>query len=238
MNIADHDLDDLMHHYQLSESKKEEWRALHRNSTVPRAVPGYPRSEAFLKLTSFETDAAEILSWHSERVPGPLQHKHYMLKQFELDKIGKRQDVIPALNARASRHDIFTVDDPPHYRVVLSESSLYRLPGGWNRELELDQIDKFQRLLADYPLFDLRILPFTANVPYADTDFAVLRFATEDDFVYLEHPGGAQTLNDIGKFVEYWDLLAAAALSRDETVAFLKRRVQQLESDNEAGWPR
>jgi transcriptional regulator with XRE-family HTH domain len=248
VNVGSRDLDELMHHYQLPDAKKEELRSLHRNSTVPRAVPGYPRDEAFLKLTSFETDAAEILSWHSERVPGPLQHQHYMLKQFGLDRVENRSDVVPALKARASREGVFTVDDPPHYRVVLSESSLYRLPGGWNEKLEQDQIDRFQYLSATYPRLELRILPFTADVPYSDTDFAVLRFAPDDstmpattkpdDFVYLEHLGGAQTIGDISKFVEYWELIAAAALDRDETVAFLEWRKKQLKADGGPGRPR
>jgi transcriptional regulator with XRE-family HTH domain len=244
VNISTRDLDDLMHYYRLPERKKAELRELHRNAMVPRAVPGYPaRSEAFAKLVSVETDAAEIMSWHSERVPGPLQHPRYMLKQFELDEAGKRASIRSALAARRTRLNVFNIDHPPDYRVVLSESSLYRLPGGWTRELELDQIGTLRSLSMMYPRFELRILPFSADLPYADADFAVLRFAREpsaavhqEDFVYLEHVGGAQIVKDVSKFVEYWDVLVNASLNRDKTVAFLNRRFDELVSDHYRGW--
>lgn len=238
VNISERDLDELMYYYKLPEMKKAVLRELHRSSTVPRAVPGYPaRSEAFAKLVSVETDAAEILGWHSERVPGPLQHPRYMLKQFELDQTGKREFVRSALAARKTRVSIFNVERPPHYRVVLSESSLYRLPGGWTPELELDQIGTLRSLLTMYPRFELRILPFAANLAYADPDFTLLRFAREpssivnhEDFVYLEHVGGAQIVKDLTKFVEYWEVLVKASLSREETLAFLNRRFDELVS--------
>ncbi|HJP73853.1 MAG TPA: helix-turn-helix transcriptional regulator [Pseudonocardiaceae bacterium] len=238
VNIGERDLDELMYYYKLPELKKAELRELHRISTVPRAVPGYPgRSEAFVKLVSAETDASEILGWHSERVPGPLQHVRYMLKQFELDQTAKRESVRTALAARRSRLNIFNVDRPPHYRVVLSESALYRLPGGWTPKLELDQIGTLRSLLKMYRGFELRILPFAANLAYADPDFTLLRFARgtsaavdHEDFVYLEHIGGAQIVKDISKFIEYWDVLVKASLSREESLAWLNQRFDHLVS--------
>lgn len=239
VNIAWGDLTELLHYYKVAESKRTELLELHRNAVVPRTGRGdRPRPEAFIKLISVETDAEEVLSWHSERIPGPLQHTRYMLKQFELDQPGKRQAVRAAVAERTSRLDLFTVDNPPRYRVILSESSLFRLPGGWSPDLELDQIRNLQALLSDYPQFELRILQFTANVANADTDFAVLRFAPDalvphKDFVYLEHVANANTIEDakdIDVFVEYWNKLATAALDREGTIAFLGRRAETLEA--------
>ena len=83
-----------------------------------------------------------------------------------------------------------------------------------------------------------------AKLTYADSDFAVLRFPEEllaakshHDFVYLEHPGGGDIVKDLAKFLEYWDVLTAAALTRDKTVAFLDRRVEELRGDRDSGWP-
>jgi transcriptional regulator with XRE-family HTH domain len=242
--ISPDDLEDMLHYYKLPASKKAELRELHAHSVIARAVPGYPvRSDAFAKLVSAETDAAEILSWHSERVPGPLQHIRYMLKQFQLDRGGQRDSVRAAMAARQTRLNVFYVRRPPRYRVILSQSSFYRLPGGWSRELELDQIGQLQSLLTMNPQFELMILPYTANVAYVDTDFAVLRFrrdspatAHQDDFVYLEHAGGGQLMKDTTKFIEHWEVLAQAALTRDATVAFLAQRFNELVDSHGLSW--
>lgn len=235
VNTSSRDLGDLLAYYHVPEPDQARLRELHGNAIVPRGSAGAcTRPDAFVQLIAVETDAAEILSWHSERIPGPLQHVRYMLKQFELDRPGKRQAVRAAVAERMSRLDIFTVDNPPNYRVILSESSLYRLPGGWTPDLELDQIRNFETLLADHPRFELSILPFTANIPHADTDFAVLRFAPDSttphgDFVYLEDVADAHIVKDVDTFAQYWERLSAAALTREETIGFLARRAERLE---------
>lgn len=234
VNVAEDDLAELLDLYRVSEFEAAALRDLHRDSTVPRTTPGdRPRPAAFNELVAVECDASEILSWHSERIPGPLQHTRYMLKQYELDRPGRRKAVRAAVAERMSRLDIFTVSNPPRYHVILSESALRRLPGGWTPDLELDQIRNLE-MLSEYPQFELRILPFTANITHADADFAVLRFApdapvTHYDFVYLEHIADAEIIKDIDPFVEYWERLSAAALTREATVAFLARRAEALE---------
>jgi transcriptional regulator with XRE-family HTH domain len=235
VNVSEDDLCELLDLYRVSDTEATALRELHRGATVPRTTPGgRPRPAAFNELVAVECDASEILSWHSERIPGPLQHTRYMLKQYELDRPGKRSAVRTAVAERVSRLGIFTVSNPPRYRVILSESSLRRLPGGWTPDLELDQIRNLETLSSDYPQFELRILPFTANIAHADTDFAVLRFApgapvTHYNFVYLEHIADAEIVKDVDPFTEYWDVLSAAALTRDETVAFMARRARTLE---------
>lgn len=242
--IDTEELDTLAQFYKLSASKTAELRELHQNSTVPQKTPGYPlHTPEFARLVSVETDAQEILSWHSERIPGPLQHLRYMSKQLELDQPDNRQFVAAAYAARKSRLNIFTVERPPRYRVILSESSIHRMPGG-SRELAIDQIKNLLDLVTRYEQFELRIIPFSANLPYADSDFAVLRFPPElaesgshDDFVYLEHRGGGEILKDLSKFVEYWDhTLTKAALGCDETVVFLSRRMDELSKSRSVSW--
>lgn len=235
-SINENDLDQMLLVYEVAAEKKIELRQLHANSAIPRAVPGYPaRSAEFARMMTAETEAEEILSWHSERVPGPCQHLRYMFKQFELDRRGQRDRVSAAQSALDMRRQIFTADPPPRYHVVLSQSSFYRLPGGWSCDLELDQIDQFRTLLDQYPQFDLRILPYTAKLAYVDTDFTVLKFrqdtqvtAPQEDFVFLEHAGGAEIVKDTAKFFEHWVLLAQEALSREETVAYLDERRDDL----------
>lgn len=191
---------------------------------------------AFERLIDAEADAAEILVWHHERIPGPLQSEHYMLKQFALDGV---ENVVPPLRKRLGRTVVFTVENPPRYRAVLSESSLHRMPGGRTPALVVDQAEHLLRLCDTHARLDLRILTFAADVPFIEPDFTVLRFAGgRKDFAYEENLIGTRTSaarKVVDKCRASWDQLHRAALGADDTKKFLQDLITSARA--EWTWP-
>ncbi|WP_291415501.1 helix-turn-helix transcriptional regulator [Actinophytocola sp.] len=194
---------------------------------------GRKQPVAFERLLDAEADATEILAWHQERIPGPLQSEHYMLKQFALDGV---QNVVPELRRRLGRAVIFTVADPPLYQVVLSESSLHRMPGGRTPALVVDQAEHLLRLCDTHERLVLQILTFEADIPFAEPDFTILSFAgARADFAYNENLISTR-ISTAQKVVANcrakWTQLHQAALSPDDSKKFL----QDLVADTRAGW--
>jgi hypothetical protein len=185
---------------------------------------------AFGMLTEVEPEAREIRCWHSERLPGPLQSEMYILKQHE-PLLTDNNAVTRVLRERTARTKIFTVPNPPRYRVILSESSLHRMPGGRTTEMVVDQTEHLLRLIKKYEQLELRILTFEANIRYVDTDFQHLMFDQPEhcEFAYIEHPGGTRkckAAHELDKFREHWAELSAAALDVADSREFLNGCMQ------------
>lgn len=233
------ELETLMHFYDLPEAKRTQLRQAHLNSDIPRATANLPkRSKAYQTLVDLEGEASEILSWHSERIPGPLQSEAYMLTQFNLNKPGNSSAVTQWLRERKARNSLFTTEPAPCYRVILSESSLLRIPGGSDRELALDELDHLVALMTNYPQLDLRLLTFDAKIAAAVSDFTVLKFRESTpnyiqatDFAYVEDPGGGQTYDDPRPFLAAWDELYGAAHSRATTLDLLTTRAREINAE-------
>jgi hypothetical protein len=225
VSISADDLDRMIDLYGLADDVADELRDLARETRRGGHVPSRPSTawSAFGQLSHLEPNASEILCWHSERIPGPLQSEHYMLKQHpDTNTTPGVRDLIKQRKARAR---IFTIENPPNYQAILSESSLLRMPGGRHRELIVDQAGHLLRLMVEHEWVTVQILPFDANVTFVDSDFQILRFGGESrDFAYIEYPGGARTFrrpNELKRFEAHWQQLHQAALTRDETIEFL-----------------
>ena len=234
--VSMNELEMMLVLYDLSAEKAAELRALAAQDHVdgPQRTSYSPAWSAFGELSDLEPDAQEILCWHSERIPGPLQSEQYMLKQHHPDTM-TTPDVVRLLLQRRARAQIFSIEDPPLYHVVLSESSLHRMPGGRNPTLVIDQCEHLLNLVGQYSRLVLQILPFDAPVRFVSSDFKILRFADEqDDFAYIEHPGGARTFKnfkDLAKFAEHWEQLRDAALSVGDSRIFLEELVNKSRAE-------
>jgi len=176
----------------------------------------------FRTFTDLEPAAAEIMTWHGERIPGPLQSEHYMLKQFSEAGV---TDVTALVRNRLDRKAVFDQQQPPYYRFIVSESSLRRVPGGRAPAVMLDQVEHMISLAARDRIY-VHVLPFEARLASVPNDFTIMRFPDRTrDFVYIEHSAGGMYLDDIKDFqlfVDAWDRLRGAALEQYETKQFLK----------------
>jgi transcriptional regulator with XRE-family HTH domain len=224
VEVSEADLDTMLDVYRLPPERADEIRALWRRCRDEQA--GTKPSTAwspFAQLSHLEPDATEILCWHSERIPGPLQSEPYMLHQHP--GTNTNPGVTELLRQRTARARIFAIDDPPWYRAILSESSLARMPGGRNRRLVVEQAEHLVKLMTRHPRLTVQILTYDANIVFVDSDFEILRFGgNPPDFAYIEFPGGAKTFQratELPWFESHWRLLQEAALSRDESLAFL-----------------
>jgi transcriptional regulator with XRE-family HTH domain len=230
------ELDTLLATYQVSADKADALRALAEEARRSRRrFTPLPMSPEFGHLSDLELNAAELFSLHSERIPGPLQSELYMLRQFQ-SYATTTQHLVELMERRRVRAQIFTTERPPRYRVVLSESSLLRMPGGRQPDLEVDQIEHLLNLINDHDQLDLRLLPFTAKSAFVGTDFVVARFDGEHaDFAYFEYPGGAclvKPRKDLAALVKHWNELYDMALNRDDSIKFL----YQLATDARRRW--
>ncbi|MGP4019375.1 helix-turn-helix domain-containing protein [Saccharopolyspora sp. 5N708] len=201
-----------------SSNQRSQW------SGYRTAVPQW-----FRTFTDLEPAAAEILSWHGERIPGPLQSEHYMLTQFSEDRAA---DVTSLVRNRLDRKQVFEIPRPPYYRFILGEGAFHRMPGGPNPSVALDQVEHLLDLQQRYPRAYIHVLPFGVRLPYVPNDFTIMRFSDgTKDFVFVEHVAGGLYLDDeddFDLFNDAWDRLRGAALERHDTTEFLHQLAEQF----------
>lgn len=240
------ELEKLIGLYRVPPEDADELRALARldQQDGPARTKQVPTLAAFDDLSDVETEASEIRCWHSERIPGPLQSEIYRLEQHQLPRADDdmvtndavtNEAVTLVLRELAARTKVFTVPNPPRYRVILSESSLHRMPGGRTPEMVIDQATHLLTFMDKYETLELRILPFEADIPYVDTDFQHLMFDNDEqsEFVYIEYPGGTRkykSTHELKACREHWAQLDAAALDVNQSRDFLIRLIASAEA--------
>ncbi len=224
----------MLEAFQTSDTEAEVMLELARSSAGQRGQWSGYRSAVphwFRTFTDLEPAAGEILSWHGERIPGPLQSEHYMLTQFSEDRA---TDVTSLVRNRQDRKQVFDLDRPPYYRFVLGEAAFRRIPGGPNPPVALDQVEHLLDLGERYPRVFIHVLPFDVRLAFVPNDFTMMRFSdATKDFVFIEHAAGGIYLDDEGDFelfVDSWDRLRGAALEVNESVEFLQGLAAEFRS--------
>lgn len=221
------DLSRMLETFGATPSEAEVMRNLARTNSSQRGQWSGYRSAVpqwFRTFTDLEPAASEILSWHGERIPGPLQSEQYMLTQFSENR---SYDVTSLLRNRLDRKQVFDLPRPPAYRFILGEAAFRRIPGGQDSSVALDQFEHLVELERRYPRVSVHVLPFTARIPYIPNDFTLMRFGDgTQDFAFVEHVAGGLYLDDqddFDLFVDSWDTLRGAALERPDSAAFMNK---------------
>lgn len=211
------DLTKLVELYQVPPDKAHGIRQL--AAIVPRTGP-ITSDSAYVRMLELEQRADEIFSLHCERIPMALQHERYLLAQVE-------GDVNPnmLMTHQSERARVFSGPTPTRYSVVLSESSLRRMPGG-RSNLVIDQVAHLVRLAEEYDALSVQILPFDADIAYVPADFMILQFPeASGDVVYVESSVDGRLLTSAGVVAAHrrmWNEVRAAALDADESQRFLR----------------
>jgi transcriptional regulator with XRE-family HTH domain len=224
--VTGRDLAQLLEAYEANDVDVQNARKLAARAGVGRVQDLLAPTLAFRQVLESECAAAQILSFHSARIPGPLQSEGYAVQQHR-DWNGDELFVL--LERRRARSKLFRVADPPRYRVVLDESSLYRLPGGFSSSKLLDLVDHLLMLRERWESLELQILRFEDDVAFVDTDVAVFQFAEDSpkkDFAYVEYPGDGRIVNEgndvLKACLESWYACHRAARSVEGTRKFLE----------------
>jgi transcriptional regulator with XRE-family HTH domain len=224
VSVKQSDLRQMLDEFGVSKTEADMMTELARASGQRGQWSGYRSAVPhwFRTFTDLEPAASEILSWHGERIPGPLQSEHYMLKQFGE---ARATDVTSFVRNRLERKKVFDLKRPPFYRFILGEAAFRRMPGGPSPSVALDQVEHLIQLEKDYPRTFVHVLPFDTRLPFVPNDFTIMRFSdATKDFVFVEHAAGGTYIDDEGDFelfVDAWDRLRGAALERNETAEFL-----------------
>ncbi|GAB3444637.1 helix-turn-helix domain-containing protein [Actinophytocola sediminis] len=232
VSVKQSDLKQMLDAFGASKTEADMMTELARNSSGQRGQWSGYRSAVphwFRTFTDLEPAASEILSWHGERIPGPLQSEHYMLKQFGE---ARATDVTALVRNRLERKQVFDLRRPPYYRFILGEAALRRMPGGPSPSVALDQVQNLLDLGQRYPRTFIHVLPFDTRLSFVPNDFTIMRFSdATKDFVFVEHAAGGVYIDDEGDFelfVDAWDRLRGSALERTETAEFLEKMAQDF----------
>ncbi|MEV7886359.1 helix-turn-helix domain-containing protein [Streptomyces sp. NPDC002817] len=208
--------------------------ALGTDGLLSRLVDLVLRSQLpawFQQVAELQARAIEIYSFETHMIHGLLQTKGYaraVLSALDATNLDDRTAV------RLARRRIFEKEKPPVFWAVLSESALYQNMGG---------PDTMRSQLADLlafetnPRINIQILPFTAGAHAGmQGSFDVYRFASDPTIVYTEgynsaHPtANPDTVNDC---TLRYDHLQAAALSLKESVAMIRRVMEERYGDQQ-----
>ena len=177
-----------------------------------------PWFEGYLSL---ESEAARLLAYESEVIPGLLQTEDYATEILRHSPYTPLPDeAARAAELRRARQVRLLGPDPIHLDVVINEGALRRSVGG--PEVMRGQLS---RLLAtaELPHVVLRVLLFDAGAhPGVDGSFTVLEFSDPSNprIVYLDRMTDSEYLDglrDVAAYRHAHERLRACALSPSDS---------------------
>lgn len=232
-DVKPHDLEKLLTFYAPPGDVVDRIRAL-------SALPGPGHAAATEMTTEYvdfitrEARAGIVMALHSERIPVPLQSDRYRFKLHkESDDSTPQTKLILDRNQRA---EIFT--DPGKstlYKVLLSESSFRRLPGGESPDMVVDQVRHVLNLMEKYERLQLQVVTFKARIAYLDPDFTVLKFADpKEDVAFVDTSVDATLIKAsqrVANRERYWHRIQEQASSVEETKLFLRTLIDAADAE-------
>jgi transcriptional regulator with XRE-family HTH domain len=232
--ISEPDLATLLRLYRVTDKARVELlTGLRRNNTHRGRWSGhravYP--EQFRVFVDLEEDADLIRTVEAEVVPGIVQCEPYVRALYaERSTYENALGIEDLVQSRLARQAIFDKPDAPQLLVVMSESALRRMQGSPEvMRAQLDYLIKMSRR-SD---IQLQVLPFKtstyhgASVSYR---FTILRIPAPGvagplELVYIDQLVDFRYLEDKPDLTAHdrlWHRLSAAALSPEDTRAFMR----------------
>jgi hypothetical protein len=218
--VTDRDRIDLLTELRRNNTHRGRWSG-HRAA--------YP--EQFRMFVDLEEDADLIRVVEAEVVPGIVQCELYVRALYEeRSRLETALGVEDLVRSRLARQAIFDKPSAPDLLVVMSESSLRRMQG--TPDVMRAQIDYLIKL-SRRPNIQLQVLPFKtssyhgASVSYR---FMILRIPSPGvagplEVVHIDQLVDVRYLEDKPDLVAHdklWHRLSAAALSPEDTRAFMR----------------
>jgi transcriptional regulator with XRE-family HTH domain len=232
--ISDEDLRVLLTVYGVKDRKRiANLIELRRNNTDRGRWSGHRAAypEQFRMFVDLEEDADLIRIVEAEVVPGILQCEPYVRALYEeRARYENALGVDDLVQSRLARQEIFERPDAPQLLVVMSESSLRRMQG--TAETMRAQVDYLLKV-SRRPNIQVQLLPFktkTYHGAFVSYRFMILRVPSPGvagplEVVYIDQLVDHRYLEDkpdIAVHDRLWHRLSAAALSPEDTRAFLR----------------
>lgn len=188
-----------------------------------------PWFEGYLSL---ESEAARLLAYESEVVPGLLQTEQYaaeILRQSSYTQLP--DEAARAAELRRARQVRLVGPDPIHLDAVINEGALRRVVG--DRKVMCGQLTRLIETV-ELPNVALRVLPFAAGAhPGVDGSFTVLEFSDPSNprIVYLDRMTDSEyldSLRDVAAYRHAHERLRASALSVNDSYQMISRLLREL----------
>jgi transcriptional regulator with XRE-family HTH domain len=188
-------------------------------------------SAASRSLFGSEAAAKTIYKYEPHFVPGLLQTPEYAEALLTGLRRSKK-DIELMVRARLERQELLDREVRPELRFILGEATVSRAVGG--RGTMRRQLERIKELGARPGNF-IQVLPFSAGEhPHIGWSFTILEFEDIGDLLYLELPGGEQTISDepeaLSEFSETFTTLESLATKPNDLGEVLDRiRAERFE---------
>lgn len=188
-----------------------------------------PWFEGYLSL---ESEAARLLAYESEVVPGLLQTEQYAAEIFRHSSYTQLPDeAARAAELRRTRQVRLGDPDPIYLDVVINEGALRRVVGG--RNVMCAQLTHLIEA-TELPTVTLRVLAFAAGAhPGVDGSFTVLEFSDPSNprIVYLDRMTNSEYLDglrDVAAYRHAHERLRASALPVIDSREMISNLLKEL----------
>jgi transcriptional regulator with XRE-family HTH domain len=180
-------------------------------------------SDAYQDLISLEASAMTIWTYEAQLVPGLLQTEDYARAIASASLVRESHaEHQQFVQARLTRQQILTRDQPIELWAILSEGALRQQVGG--AETMTAQLRYLAEVSKSLPNVNLQVLPFAAGAHAASSGpFVIMKFPEAPDLgvVYLEGQTGGiylETADEVARYTLVFEHLRASALSTTATM--------------------
>lgn len=184
-------------------------------------------ADKYKRFMQLEARATVRYEYAAGVIPGLLQTEGYAREVLQAARPRDGNDLSEQVAARLGRQELLRGDDPPHYRAVLDESVLRR--GGHDPKEWATQLAHLATV-SELPNITIQVLPFAAGLhALMGTSLTILWLPDGKAVAYTEDQHSGQLMEsakDVEDLRLSYDLLRDLALSPRESVAFIKRLME------------
>ncbi|MEV7964889.1 helix-turn-helix transcriptional regulator [Sphaerisporangium sp. NPDC088356] len=229
---APHDIRGLLDLYQVTDGpRREALMTLARESRQRGWWADY--QDVFRSsLPDFEAGASMIRTYEALLIPGLLQTAAYTAAMLRGGQVLDPAVIERRVQARLTRQQIISREDPPALVVVIDEAALHRMTGG--PEVMCAQLRHLIDVAAR-PNVTVQVLPLSVGSHPAMTGgaFLILDFPSPDDpsLVYMETATDdlwLETPEELRRYTLIYSQVQGLALSPDESVQHMAALADQL----------
>ena len=180
----------------------------------------------FRAYVGFESDAAKIVTYQCELVPGLLQTEAYARQVIRaMNPTESAEEVERRVALRMDRQQILDRPEPPQLWAIIGEAVIRR-PVGGNQNMT-EQLNHLAAMAEERPNITIQVLPFSAGAHAAmGASFSILSFndipgsvayseATTSS-IYSERP------QEIARHEDAFHRLMASSVQPERSIAWLR----------------